>query len=172
MASNQGRCFHCNEVIPKGVNLHVSILGSSQAMCCQGCAAVAQTIIESGLEDYYQHRTAAAPSAQGLVPDALVKMLEYDDESVQLEFVAQNENSKEVLLSIEGIACAACAWLIEKQLSHIPGVQKIHVNSTTQRATLVWDDKLVKLSQLLQSIHKLGYNANPFQTDKQEPIFW
>lgn len=170
MASNQGLCFHCNEVIPKGVNLHVSILGSSQAMCCQGCAAVAQTIIESGLEDYYQHRTAAAPSAQGLVPDALVKMLEYDDESVQLEFVAQNENSKEVLLSIEGIACAACAWLIEKQLSHIPGVQKIHVNSTTQRATLVWDDKQVKLSQLLQSIHKLGYNATPFQTDKQEEI--
>ncbi|WP_427978060.1 heavy metal translocating P-type ATPase [Agarivorans sp.] len=170
MANSNKRCFHCNEVIPRGVELQVNILGKDQAMCCQGCAAVAETIVQSGLEDYYQHRTAAAPSAQSLVPDALVKMLDYDDENVQLEFVAKNADSKEVLLSIEGIACAACAWLIEKQVSSIPGVIKIQVNSTTQRATLIWDDSQTKLSQVLQSIQKLGYNASPFQTDKQEEL--
>ncbi|MDO6762289.1 heavy metal translocating P-type ATPase [Agarivorans sp. 1_MG-2023] len=170
MGSNKHLCFHCNEVVPAGLSLSVPILGKMEPMCCQGCAAVAQTIIDSGLEDYYKHRTAAAPSAQGLVPDALTKMLEYDDESVQLDFVAQSDAYKEVLLSIEGIACAACAWLIEKQLSHVKGVQKIHVNSTTQRATLLWDDKQVKLSQLLQTVQTLGYNATPFQTDKQEEL--
>ncbi|UPW20541.1 cadmium-translocating P-type ATPase [Agarivorans sp. TSD2052] len=170
MVSNRTVCFHCNEQIPSGFVLDVTILGQAQAMCCQGCAAVAKTIIDSGLDDYYKHRTAAAPSAQDLVPDELLKMLEYDDDNVQLEFVAQSEGNKEVLLSIEGISCAACAWLIEKQLSHIGGVNKIHVNSTTQRATLNWNDQQTKLSQLLSEVQKLGYKATPFQTDKQEEL--
>ncbi|WP_432453090.1 MULTISPECIES: heavy metal translocating P-type ATPase [unclassified Agarivorans] len=170
MANKGSHCFHCNELIPKGFKLDVMILGKPQPMCCQGCAAVAKTIIDSGLEDYYKHRTAAAPSAQDLVPSALMKMLEYDDENVQLEFVANTEQYKEVLLSIEGISCAACAWLIEKQLSQMDGVHKIHVNSTTQRATLLWDDQQVKLSQLLNAVQHIGYQATPFQTDEQEKI--
>ncbi|MDO6575152.1 heavy metal translocating P-type ATPase metal-binding domain-containing protein, partial [Staphylococcus pasteuri_A] len=65
MGSNKHLCFHCKEVVPAGLSLSVPILGKMEPMCCQGCAAVAQTIIDSGLEDYYKHRTAAAPSAQG-----------------------------------------------------------------------------------------------------------
>ncbi|WP_026972387.1 heavy metal translocating P-type ATPase [Aliagarivorans marinus] len=162
------RCYHCGELIPAGFNQSVDILGKARHMCCIGCVEVAKTIVQSGLTDYYQHRTNNAPSAQGLVPDALQQLIQYDDDAVQQEFVADQGEYQEVLLSVEGISCAACAWLIEKQVAAIPGVLKIAVNSTTFRATLRWDKRKCELSKVLQSIHTLGYQAAPFQVDQQE----
>ena len=36
---------------------------------------------------------------------------------LQSEFVYQEKGLKEAILTIEGISCAACAWLIEMQLT-------------------------------------------------------
>ena len=104
----------------------------------------------------------------GLVPQQLQSLLLYDHEEVQQEFVRNNENSKEVTLSLEGVSCAACAWLIEKQLMREAGIISIRVNTTTHRAILAWDPEQTKLSHLLSCIHKLGYKAAPFEADAQE----
>ena len=45
-------CFHCGEVVPKGINLFVKIDNISQPMCCLGCEAVANVIVENKLTDY------------------------------------------------------------------------------------------------------------------------
>ncbi|MCI2284525.1 heavy metal translocating P-type ATPase metal-binding domain-containing protein [Colwellia sp. MSW7] len=50
-------CFHCDEPIPKGINLFVTIDKKKQPMCCIGCQAVAQTIVDNNLTQYYQFRT-------------------------------------------------------------------------------------------------------------------
>jgi Cu2+-exporting ATPase len=44
-------CFHCQEPIPKGLRLFSTIDNTPQAMCCNGCQAVADTIMENGLGD-------------------------------------------------------------------------------------------------------------------------
>ena len=51
-------CYHCGDAVPKGVDYQVQIAGQSQPMCCVGCRAVAQLIDTSGLENFYQQRTA------------------------------------------------------------------------------------------------------------------
>mgnify|MGYP006165832743 CR=1 FL=1 len=81
-------CFHCGEPVPTGSNFTLEIKGIVQPMCCPGCQAVAQTILECGLASYYEHRTA--PGIKGeLVPSELAALTHYDLAEVQQE--AQRE---------------------------------------------------------------------------------
>lgn len=161
-------CFHCSEPVPNGLDLSVTIDGINQPMCCVGCESVAQTIVDNQLTDYYRFRTEAAPKGEALIPEQLKQTQLLDDESLQEEFTYQNGSIKESILTIEGISCAACAWLIEMQLSKLTGLNKITVNATTQRATVAWDDSQLKLSQILIAIDKVGYQALPFKASKVE----
>ncbi|MGR5238913.1 heavy metal translocating P-type ATPase [Vibrio alfacsensis] len=163
-------CYHCGEDVPASTDFKIEILGEIRDMCCPGCETVAQTIIDSGLVSYYQYRTAPAEKAD-LVPEQLQALIHYDNEEVQSEFVRYHENTSEVTLSLEGVSCAACAWLIEKQVSSVNGLVSIRVNTTTNRALLAWDKTQVRLSELLSVIHKLGYKAAPFEADKQEASY-
>ncbi|MCG9648388.1 cadmium-translocating P-type ATPase [Vibrio brasiliensis] len=163
-------CYHCGEDVPANTDFKVEILGDIREMCCPGCETVAQTIVDSGLVSYYQYRTAPAEKAD-LVPEQLQALIHYDNDDVQSEFVRNSEHCSEVTLSLEGVSCAACAWLIEKQVSNKSGVVSIRVNTTTNRALLAWDKTQVRLSELLSLIHQLGYKAAPFEADKQEAAY-
>ncbi|MCW8335167.1 heavy metal translocating P-type ATPase [Vibrio paucivorans] len=163
-------CYHCGEEVPVNTDYNVEILGELRDMCCPGCETVAQTIVESGLVSYYQYRTAPAEKAD-LVPEQLQALIHYDNEEVQSEFVRNQDDQVEVTLSLEGVSCAACAWLIEKQVASKPGVLSIRVNTTTNRAILAWDKNKTRLSELLSVIHRLGYKAAPFEADKQEAAY-
>lgn len=163
-------CYHCGEPVPADANFRVEILGEVREMCCPGCHAVAETIVNSGLVSYYQYRTELAEKAD-LVPEQLQTLINYDNAEVQSEFVRKNDDLSEVTLSLDGVTCAACAWLIEKQVNATEGVNAIRVNTTTHRAILSWDDSKIKLSQLLSSIHNLGYKAAPFEADAYEASY-
>ncbi|KGY11239.1 ATPase P [Vibrio tubiashii] len=163
-------CYHCGEDVPANTDFKVEILGELRQMCCPGCETVAQTIVDSGLVSYYQYRTAPAEKAD-LVPEQLQALIHYDNDDVQSEFVRNSKDSSEVTLSLEGVSCAACAWLIEKQVSSKSGVLSIRVNTTTNRALLAWDKSQARLSEILSSIHQLGYKAAPFEADKQEAAY-
>ena len=140
-------------------------------MCCPGCTAVAQAIVDSGLTSYYDHRSENAIKANTLVPEQLTQLAHYDLAQVQAEFVKTNESINEVILSVEGITCAACAWLIEKQLRQLTGLQFINVNTTLHRIVVRWSPDKLKLSAILTEIQRIGYTAYPFQLNQQEAIY-
>ncbi|WP_298722631.1 heavy metal translocating P-type ATPase [uncultured Oceanisphaera sp.] len=163
-------CFHCGEAIPTGRPHQLALEGVNHHFCCPGCLAVADTIIECGLGSYYQHRSALAPKADA-VPDELKQLQHYDLTEIQQDFVSNKDNLKEVQLSISGLSCAACAWLIERHLARVPGVALIQVNTTTERARLRWHDEQVPLSRLLAAFADIGYQARPFQPHQQEQAY-
>ncbi len=163
-------CYHCGEDVPANTDFKVEILGEEREMCCPGCETVAQTIVDNGLVSYYQFRTVPAEKVE-LVPEQLKSLIHYDNSDVQAEFVRNNGDCGEVTLSLDGVSCAACAWLIEKQLANEPGVLSIRVNTTTNRALLSWDKSKAKLSEILSQIHKLGYKAAPFEADQHEAFY-
>ncbi|MDG1752229.1 MAG: heavy metal translocating P-type ATPase [Thalassotalea sp.] len=161
-------CFHCGEPVPKGISLFVQIDNTEQPMCCIGCQAVAQTIVDNSLTDYYRFRTEPAVKSEALVPEQLKRTTLLDDKSLQDEFAFSDGHFKETILTVEGISCAACAWLIEMQLSKLVGLISINVNATTQRATIKWDEKSQKLSSILIAIDNIGYKALPFKASNVE----
>ncbi|MDW7549962.1 heavy metal translocating P-type ATPase [Pseudoalteromonas peptidolytica] len=160
-------CFHCLEPIPKGFVGSVTFEGNTQPVCCIGCQAVAETIISQGMSDYYTYRTESAGKVEELIPEQLKMLLSYDNDEIQEDFVETSGDTKEVLLSVEGISCAACAWLIEKQLLALGGIIRVDVNTSTHRAMIVWQDKNVKLSDIIKSLMEIGYKAYPFQADEE-----
>ncbi len=168
MTTSSTHCFHCGEIVPQGFDSKVIINNKAEAMCCLGCEAVAQTIVDNNLTDYYRFRTENAQKSTALIPEALQRHQLLDDIDLQNEFTHQAGNYKETILSIDGISCAACAWLIEQQLSKINGLININVNATTQRATVRWQPDKIKLSAILDTIEHLGYQAAPFKASDIE----
>lgn len=73
-------------------------------MCCPGCQAVAQAIVDHGLTDFYRHRTAPSRTPQFRTPDALVpevlqRFRVYDNAALQKSFVRSDGNLREASLS-------------------------------------------------------------------------
>jgi Cu2+-exporting ATPase len=166
-----GVCFHCGLRVPHGVELSVEIDGLSRPMCCPGCQAVAETIVQQDLTDYYRRRDGAAQTAEALVPEALAELRAYDESTLQQDFVQDEPGErKRASLTIEGINCAACAWLIERRLRRHPAVTEINVSLSSHRAQLCWLPSRAKLSELLAEIAAIGYRARPFEPDRHEAL--
>ncbi|MCH1930984.1 cadmium-translocating P-type ATPase [Shewanella sp. A25] len=161
-------CFHCNEPVLTGNQFVTHINGNDELMCCPGCQAVSQAIVDAGLLSYYKFRTEPGSKQTALVPEALNAFSAYDLPEVQQDFVHSKDHSDSVSLSIDGITCAACAWLIEHKVKQLNGIQQVMVNSTTQRALITWDNTQIKLSDILGQISRIGYQAAPYQVDEQE----
>ncbi|EKE87000.1 heavy metal translocating P-type ATPase [Idiomarina xiamenensis] len=169
LAAASDCCFHCLQPIPEGVALQVVYQGQAQAVCCQGCQAVAETIIEKGLSHFYQYRDTSNPQDIALIPDELSALEAYDNEQLQRGFVGTDKQGlQQITLSVDGMTCAACAWLIERQLQQQPAVKQVLVNASTDRVQLHWDAQQQPLSELLKAIARVGYRALPFQQANSE----
>jgi Cu2+-exporting ATPase len=141
-------------------------------MCCPGCQAVAQAIVDNGLTDFYQYRTDNSKLARELVPEQLRNLELYDNPAIQKNFVRDIEGTtRQAALILEGIVCAACVWLSERHVMQLPGVHKFQVNYSTHRAQVEWDDNQIKLSDILKAISEIGYRAHPLDPNRQEQIF-
>lgn len=168
-------CYHCGLPVPHGSQYDVVIDGQQRAMCCPGCQAVAQTIVDGGLDNFYRHRdgqNADSDLIRTNSGDRRKQELElYDNLDVQSSFVhAAGSDQREALLVIEGITCAACVWLLEKHLSSQPGVTSASVNLTTHRARIRWQTDTTRLSHLLAEIDRLGYQGHPYQPNREEQL--
>jgi Cu2+-exporting ATPase len=167
----QAKCFHCDLDIAPQLNYHTNVLGKRQTFCCPGCCAVAEAIVNNGLEDYYHYRSEFAEKASENEGDLLQRLKIFDDDSILQEFVESREDSSEIQLTIIGINCAACGWLIEKQLAKLNGIMKVGVNVSARRASVTWNSQQLKLSQILSHIEKIGYHGKPFQPEQHEATF-
>lgn len=164
-------CFHCGQTVPIGADYPIQYRQQPEPACCRGCQAVAQTIIDSGQEAYYEHRTVL-PATPGDAQSELEKLGLYDLPEIQQSFVRiEPENIREAALILENIVCAACVWLNERHLMQLPGVVSADINYATRRARVRWDASQLKLSDILRSIQEIGYLAHPFDASKQEEIF-
>lgn len=163
------QCFHCDSAVATP-QYSVQWNGALRALCCAGCEAVARAIIDAGLDDYYRHRTATAPIPQPLVPDALRQLHTYDHPTVQRSFVRDIGERREATLILDGITCAACIWLNERQLRRLPGVERVDINYTNRRARVVWNDEHLQLSDILAAVQAIGYRAYPYDPARQQHV--
>lgn len=164
------QCYHCGLSLD-GAEFNVVIDDAPRSMCCLGCQAVAQAIVDNGLDDFYRYRTELSPKGDAVIPNQLQQLAVYDNETVQQSFVrVGDDDTSEASLIIEGIVCAACVWLIEHQLQQVSGIISIQVNLTTHRATVKWDKQQLPLSEVLATINGIGYQAYPFDSGRLQNL--
>ena len=164
-------CFHCGLPVPR---LYPVTGKSNQAdvlYCCIGCRAVAETIEESGFGQYYRLRSGQADKPADPVADTN-RYIGFDRIDVLEDISSElSPNSREIFLSIEGIHCAACVWLLERQINRVTGVQEATVNLSSHRARVRWNPNKAKLSTIFSAIQAIGYKAHPFQPQQEEALF-
>ncbi|HEX5342968.1 MAG TPA: heavy metal translocating P-type ATPase, partial [Duganella sp.] len=155
-------CYHCGQPLPEGAAWTVLIAGVEHTMCCPGCAAVAQTIVDLGQENYYRDRTAYAASAEGaqqLPPELQL----YDNADPRF---ALDEESRESIFTVEGIRCAACVWLIEQRLARLCGVESAQLNVATEKLYVRWRSDDCKPGDILGALRAIGYAAYPYDAER------
>jgi Cu2+-exporting ATPase len=173
LAASGLRCFHCGEPVPAKTNWTVRIDGIDQPMCCLGCQAVAQAIVEAGAQVYYKQRTVTGVDQQML--DQLspwASLIEDPAWAARHVLTSGTTSSSDrvstTTLAIEGLRCGACAWLIEKILYAQPGVLSAQANATSARLTLRWRPDLTNLKTLGQTLLRYGYAMLPIGSTELE----
>jgi len=188
------QCFHCGETNPADAPWSVEFDGQARTVCCVGCEAIMQAIVEAKLDDYYRFRTE--PAVLGVVPPSIGAALDalsvYDEAEISERYLRQVDDDgatvtktdsssgsaaalqsakvclSEVNLAVEGLRCGACVWLLEKSVRREPGVSSANFNFSTARARVQFDPEKVPLSQVLRVIASVGYNAVPFDARERE----
>jgi Cu+-exporting ATPase len=135
--------------------------------CCHGCQGVYHLLKDEGLDTFYAklgENTLTPPKES-----EKEELEKYNFEGFQNRYTKLREDGlREIHLIIEGIHCSACVWLNEKVLRRTDGVIEADINYTTNKAKVVWDDSVIKLSKIIETIQSIGYNAFPYDPKLQE----
>lgn len=83
-------------------------------------------------------------------------------------------------LLLDGLRCAACSGIIEQGLLAQPGIASAKVSMSKSRAVVTWSPAKTRPSEILHTIHTLGYSATPAShrqselaaQKKQRTAFW
>ncbi|MCR8923662.1 heavy metal translocating P-type ATPase [Dasania sp. GY-MA-18] len=167
--TQRAACYHCQLPIMAGDRFECELDGSTRGFCCPACMAVAQTIHAGGLGAFYQYQLSQQQQGSEQRPQLSLlaeKFAAFDLPDFQQRFVKPQGQVVETELLIGGMHCAACVWLLEKQLSQLNGLVKVSVSLAAQKAIISWQGEQLKLSQICQSIAAIGYEPEPYHHDQ------
>ena len=153
-------CFHCGLPVPADCDLTVAVDAARAPVCCHGCEAAVLFLQDSGLDDYYRLReapTGARPGAHG----AAEPRSAWSDPAVAERFVQHDADGDRVTLALDGVRCAACAWVLERGLGDLAGVADARVNVADARLEVRWDPARADLARVLRRVVALGFDAVP-----------
>jgi len=160
--SNKVACNHCHLEF----NENVMIKDKDNYFCCNGCQGVFHLLSDEGYDSFYDKAgdVKLTPPIEQYEDSANFNAPAFYDRFVKVD----SEGFSHVSLIIEGIHCSACVWLNEKALHNMDGIIEANINFTNNKANIVWADNVLKLSQIIDMIRAIGYNAYPYDSTIQE----
>ena len=159
------KCTHCQLEFDETVMI-TEEENPELTFCCNGCQGVYHLLKDDGLDSFYDKmgNSTIAPPLQ----------IENDSSSFDMESFRQRyikttaDGFSSVDLVIEGIHCAACIWLNEKVLADKEGIVEASINFTNNKAKIIWDENTIALSNVIDTIRSIGYNAYPYDQTKED----
>lgn len=157
-------CAHCALPVP------IALLraGETQQFCCSGCRTVHAALREWGLEDGWARRLREADAAPRPARITGRKYEEFDDPALLTACGEVREGVGRAELYLEGVHCAACAWLVERLPRIVPGVSSARLDLGRSVAEVRWDAARTSLSAAARALDRLGYPAHPARAGETE----
>lgn len=81
--------------------------------------------------------------------------------------IEEESELKDVELDIDGISCQVCVNKIEKKVSKLNGVKSVIVNLASSRGKIVYDSDVIKLSEILEVMKKMGYTGTKHEESSE-----
>ena len=152
-------CNHCHLSFDEKIMIKENDLN----FCCGGCQSVYHILKSENLDSFYEklgNKTIKAPLQ--VSNDDLSK---FDSENFLNSYTTITKDGfVQIDLILEGIHCAACVWLNEKVLYDTKGVIEANINFTTNKARVVFNSDVLKLSNIIKKIRSIGYNAYAYDS--------
>ena len=152
-------CNHCHLSFDEKIMIKENDLN----FCCGGCQSVYHILKSENLDSFYEklgNKTIKAPLQ--VSNDDLSK---FDSENFLNSYTTITKDGfVQIDLILEGIHCAACVWLNEKVLYDTKGVIEANINFTTNKARVVFNSDILKLSDIIKKIRSIGYNAYAYDS--------
>ncbi|MCG8652883.1 MAG: heavy metal translocating P-type ATPase metal-binding domain-containing protein, partial [Pirellulales bacterium] len=159
-------CAHCGLPAPAPAD------ASQPAFCCRGCRGAYELIRGWGLEEYYDLRDAPDSDNQVDVNNGIT-FADLDEPTLlgrSAPFPVQSQRDGRLFkatLSIAGLHCAACVWLVERASERVPGWYSSHVNMHARTVEVVFDPAVTRLSQIGELLFRLGYRVSAWREELQ-----
>lgn len=166
--SRTALCFHCGEPVPLPAAFSSLVDEQEKPMCCAGCKAVADLIVASGMTHFYAQRTHYAETPPEQLLDADYDSFDFSELATSSDDPSATDTQR-IQLLVGGLTCAACSWLVERQALRTQGVKnaRVSLSESTLSAEI---DPNTSLSDLMQSIAKLGYRVQPFKSSERTKV--
>ncbi|MBK6793907.1 MAG: cation-translocating P-type ATPase [Anaerolineales bacterium] len=101
-------------------------------------------------------------------------MLLAESPAVEQKQAQAPEGSGEVILTLGGMWCSSCAWLVSENLKRTKGVVSADVSFIQQQANITFDSKITNQQSLKRRVRTLGYQAtlpDEKPRDEEESFF-
>lgn len=184
IAAAPEHCYHCGLSIAPPVQFTVATQGGIEPVCCPGCKAVVETINASGLQNYYRFRENIESVQQNVGRFGERNQTQQngiDFASAEFSYLDQpdfierwtnstHEGERRCELLIDGMHCAACVWLLEQRLQHLPGVKQVYIDFDGARGSVEWNPAQLQLSEICAAIATIGYKPEPYRRDRDEQL--
>lgn len=163
-------CSHCHLEYSEDLLAKKVINGKEEYFCCKGCEGIFRILSESNLSDFYNKIGDVRLSPPKENANDLAK---FDSEVFAKKYIkilTPNDTICEVSLIIENIHCIACVWLNQKILHQTYGILQADINYTNNKAKIIFDTNKIALSEIIEKIRSIGYNAEAYDPKILENI--
>ena len=155
--ASEAACAHCGLSVPRGLIEP----DAAEQFCCSGCHTVYHMIREHGLDAFYQVCNDSDNTPVRSVTTHR-RYEEFADPTFrELYCRPAGQGVSSIDLSLAGVHCAACVWLVEKLPRVVPGVIEARLSLGTSQARLRWDERVVDLPTVARALDRLGYPPHP-----------
>ncbi|TPV92899.1 MAG: heavy metal translocating P-type ATPase [Myxococcales bacterium FL481] len=155
-------CAHCG--------LPASGEGEGPHFCCHGCRTVYELLHQCGLDDFYALAEQAAVE-RGVLQTNVANdnsFAHLDDLGLQRQLGDPGAGDVgDVELRITGMRCTACVWLVERLPEIHAGALAARVDLARGRVRVRWDRSTTRLSQLAQTLNRLGYSVHALDIEAE-----
>jgi len=159
-------CSHCKLEFDESVMIIKEEDGKKLYFCCKGCEGVYTLLNSKGLDSFYERLGSNKLEPANIDFSDLDR---FDSEAFAKKYIKTTKDGfSEINLIIEGIHCSACVWLNEKVLHQSDGVIEANINYSNNKAKVIWDSDVIKLSKIIEIIRAIGYDAHPYDPKIQE----
>jgi Cu+-exporting ATPase len=144
------KCYHCGE------GCDGSIVSHQHAFCCNGCKTVFEILDENNLCAYYNLNNA--PGIAFTKAASSSKYAYLDDAEVRRQLIHFTEgNVSTVTFYVPQIHCSSCIFLLENLFKIREGVKQSTVNFLKREVHIAFDNSVLTLRQLVETMASLGY---------------
>lgn len=70
-----------------------------------------------------------------------------------------------VILSVPGMICASCPYIVESAISAVDGVDEVSADFETRSATVIFDDAVTSPAEIRKATAAIGYQSELIDAD-------